>query len=259
MTIKAFQKKIYDHYEAEKRPLPWRTTRDPYKILVSELMLQQTGSARVMPKYAEFLKKFPSVSLLAAASVKDVLSVWQGLGYNRRALNLHKAARIIVDHYKGKFPKERYELLRLPGLGPYTASALVAFAYNEPVSMIETNIRTVFIYFFFPGKKKVSDASLMPFIEKYNDHKNPREWYNALMDYGAMLKKTFPNPSRTSAHYAKQSAFEGSLRQVRGAIIKAYIQNNKITKRTLFSILPYTKDKIESQYNKLKAEGFFAS
>jgi A/G-specific adenine glycosylase len=257
MTIKAFQKKIYTYYHTQRRDLPWRKTSDPYKILVSEVMLQQTTSTRVVPKYKEFLKKFPSVSSLAHSDIKTVLMVWQGLGYNRRALLLKKTAEKVAQVYKGKFPKTYEELVKLPGIGPYTANALMAFAYNKPVVMIETNIRTVFIHLLFPDSKNISDKVLMQRIEKYNDINNPREWYNALMDYGAMLKKTLPNPSRKSLHYTKQSKFEGSDRQVRGAIVKAYIENNKIMKRTLFKLLPYTKEVIETQYKKLENEGFF--
>jgi A/G-specific adenine glycosylase len=257
MTKRAFQKKIYDYYRHEKRILPWRKTKDPYRILVSEVMLQQTTSNRVIPKYTEFLIKFSDVAALFKAPVKDVLTVWQGLGYNRRALLLKKTAEAIVKDNKGKFPKTYDELVKLPGIGPYTANAIMAFAYNVPVVMIETNIRTVFIHLLFPDSKKVTDKVLMTYIERYNDIDNPREWYNALMDYGAMLKKSIPNPSRKSSHYTKQSTFEGSDRQVRGAIIKAYIQNNKLTKRTLFKLLPYTNEAIESQYKKLEEEGFF--
>ena len=258
MTVKDFQKKIYAHYLKEKRSLPWRSTRDPYKILISEVMLQQTQAPRVIPKYKEFLKLFPTVTDLAKAETKNVLSVWQGLGYNRRALALLRCAQAIAGEYKGKFPKSYEGLLVLPGVGPYTASAIMVFAYNKPQMMIETNIRAVFIHFFFPNSKNISDKELIPLIEKYTDIVNPKEWYNALMDYGAMLKRTIVNPSRLSAHHIKQSAFKGSNRQVRGTIIKLYTQNPKITKQTLVNKLPYKKEVIDTQYQKLKLEGFFS-
>jgi A/G-specific adenine glycosylase len=257
MTPKTFQKKIYAHYTKEKRKLPWRATRDPYKILVSEVMLQQTQSSRVVGKYESFLKRFPSGRALARAHTHDVLSAWHGLGYNRRALALHKTAHIITSDYRGKFPKTYDELIKLPGVGPYTASALMVFAYNTPQVMIETNIRTVFIHFFFPKMKKVPDAKLLPLIERYADTTSPREWYNALMDYGAYLKATVVNPSRQSTTHVRQSAFKGSARQVRGAIIKAYVNNPSITKRTILQTLPYTKKVIEIQYENLRKENFF--
>lgn len=257
MTPHAFQKKIYEYYKKDKRDLPWRNTHDPYKILVSELMLQQTQSTRVIEKYKHFIKIFPTATRLARASTQEVLLLWQGLGYNRRALYLHRAAQVVTREHHGIFPTTEVELQKLPGVGPYTAAAIMAFAYNKPTVVIETNIRAVFIHFFFPTSKKVSDATLVPFIEKFMDKKNPREWYNALMDYGALLKRTVVNPSRKSKTHVKQSAFKGSLRQIRGAIIKEYTENSHITKTKLTQLLPYKKEDIIAQYNALKNEGFF--
>ncbi len=258
MTISSFQKKIYTYYQSHKRTLPWRKTINPYRILVSEVMLQQTQSSRVIPKYKAFLEAFPNARVLAESSVRDVLSLWQGLGYNRRALLLKCTAEAIITKHKGRFPKTFNELVALPGIGPYTASALMAFAYNTPTVMIETNIRAVFIHFFFPKSKKVPDAKLLPLIEKYMDRENPRGWYNALMDYGAMLKATVPNPSRKSKHHTKQSKFNGSMRQVRGAIIRLYTENPKISQSCLVASLPYKPEVIKIQYKKLKDEGFFS-
>lgn len=258
MTIRQFQEKIYSYYRTHKRVLPWRQTHNPYRILISEVMLQQTQSARVVPKYKEFLKAFPNARVLTEAPVRDVLSLWQGLGYNRRALLLKRTAEAIVTEHKGKFPKTYNDLIALPGIGPYTASAIMAFAYNLPTAMIETNIRAVFIHFFFPKSKKVPDAKLLPLIEKYMDKENAREWYNALMDYGAMLKATVPNPSRKSKHHTKQSKFNGSMRQVRGAIIRLYTENPKMSQSRLVTSLPYKPEVIKIQYKKLKEEGFFS-
>ncbi len=257
ISVSQFQKKIYAHYLKEKRSLPWRRTRNPYHILVSELMLQQTQVLRVIPKYRAFLKQFPNLKTLALLPTKEVLSAWSGLGYNRRALYLKRAAEAIVTLYKGQFPKAYEELIALPGIGPYTASAIMVFAYNEPLVVIETNIRAVFIHFFFPLSKKVPDSTLVPLIEKYMDRENPREWYNALMDYGAMLKRTLPNPARRSVHHVKQSAFSGSDRQVRGAIVKAYTRHPRFSKARLLHLVPYEKIRVENQYKKLVKEGFF--
>ena len=225
--IKSFQKEVWAYYRAYGRhDLPWRKTKDAYKILVSEVMLQQTQVPRVLEKYKEFLRAFPAVEVLANAKLSDVLKVWSGLGYNRRGKYLHDAAKKIVDI--GNIKKALTE--PLPGVGPYTRAAVRTFAYNEPHTMIETNIRAAFIHHFFhsrningrrqDGNTSVHDRDLIPLIEKAAQDQDPREWHWALMDYGSYLKKQFPNPSRKSADYRRQSKFEGSLRQIRGAILQ---------------------------------------
>jgi A/G-specific adenine glycosylase len=166
MSPAQFKKIIYSYYEKNRRDFPWRRTRDPYKILVSEIMLQQTQAPRVTEKYKEFIKKFPSVKSLAEAPLKKVLVLWQGLGYNRRAVNLHKTAQVINKKYKGVFPKTKEALLELPGVGPATAGDILAFAYNQAQIVIETNIRSVFIHFFFENEKNVHDRDIIPLIEK---------------------------------------------------------------------------------------------
>ena len=195
-------------------------------------MLQQTQAPRVVVKYQRFLKKFPSLKDLAQAPLKKVLILWQGLGYNRRAVNLHKAAQLLINKYQGKFPKTKKELEELPGVGPATAADILAFAYNLAEPLIETNIRSVYIHCFFNDQKNIDDKDIMPLIIKTLDKKNPREWYYGLMDYGAMLKATRTNPSRRSKHYTKQSAFRGSNRELRSKILKYLLiygaQNEKI-------------------------------
>lgn len=215
-----FQKIIWNYYASNGRHFDWRGVDDPYKVFVSEIMLQQTQTARVAQKYPQFLQAFASFEQLANASLKDVLLQWQGMGYNRRGMYLHKAAQIIVKDFGGQLPNDPAILVELPGIGPATAASMCAFAYNNPTLFIETNIRAVYIYFFFVGKEKVHDKEIMPLIEATLDYDNPREWYYALMDYGVMLKKTIINPSRKSKHYTKQSKFEGSDRQIRGKILK---------------------------------------
>ena len=226
----AFRKKIIDYYRAHKRDLPWRSTRDPYAIMVSEVMLQQTQVDRVIPKYLAWMHRFPTPESLAHASVGDVLKVWQGLGYNRRALNLRRAAGIIVREQNGEFPKDVRAIDALPGIGPYTAGAIGAFAFEVRSAFIETNIRTVYLHFFFNGKTNVRDEELIARIEETLPQENIREWYNALMDYGAMLKRTVGNPNIYSASYAKQSTFKGSRRELRGAILRA-AQSGSISER----------------------------
>lgn len=220
MTKAKFKQTIWDYYKKNKRSFPWRETKDPYKILVSEIMLQQTQTDRVVKKYEEWLKHFPTTQALAKASLQKVLQHWQGLGYNRRALNLKRAAEVIVTQHKNKFPNTYTEILDLPGIGPYTAGAIMAFAFNKAVPIIETNIRTVYIYFFFKYHGNIHDQELLKLIEETLDYKNPRDWYHALMDYGVMLKKTVGNLNKKSKHYTRQTQFKGSNREIRSNIVK---------------------------------------
>lgn len=218
--VKSFRQAIYTNYHTSGRRLPWRETDDPYKILVSEVMLQQTQVERVVPKYLAFIKQLPNFNELAKASVGEVLTAWQGLGYNRRGLYLKRLAEIIVRDYGGRLPHDVVQLEKLPGIGPATARSIAAFAFNRPVPFIETNIRSVYLHFFFPTKENVHDAELLPLVEQTVDRKSPRKWYNALMDYGATLKREVKNPNTRSKHYTKQSAFVGSTRQLRGEVIR---------------------------------------
>ena len=229
-AVDEFRSAIIRNYKECARIFPWRKTRDAYKILVSEMMLQQTQTLRVVPKYEAWIEAFPDAASLAAAPFSTVLAHWNGLGYNRRAKYLQEACTKVCSSYGGKFPRERKLLETLPGIGPYTAGAVRAFAFNEAEVFIETNIRSVFIFFFFTNTtEKVSDAEIFPLVERTLDTTNPREWYWALMDYGAELKKRVRNPSQKSAHYAKQSAFRGSLREARGAIVRQLAEKKSAT------------------------------
>jgi A/G-specific adenine glycosylase len=241
--IRAFQKIVYEHYRAHGRHhLPWRKTTNPYRIIVSEIMLQQTQVERVEKKYREFLKIFPTLKSLAHAPLADVLRAWQGLGYNRRAKMLHKAAQKVVKHHGGRMPRDFDALTKLPGIGPSTAGGVCAYAHNMPVVFIETNIRRVFIHHFFKDAEGVGDADIKPLVEITLDQNNPREWYSALMDYGTFLAETIPNPNRKSTHYTKQSRFIGSKREVRGAILRA-LAERPLTEKELYS-LPFEKERI---------------
>ncbi len=199
--------------------MPWRSRRTPYRVFVSEIMLQQTGISRVLEPYRWFLRAFPSFRALAAAPSSAVLACWQGLGYNRRALALHQSARIVVDRYAGRLPRTLEELRGLPGVGPGTAGAVLVYAFGLPVPFIETNVRRVFIHFFFPGATSVPDDQIMPLVEKTMDRRQPRDWFYALMDYGTFLATGGDNANRRSAHYKRQAPFEGSRRQLRGKVI----------------------------------------
>jgi A/G-specific adenine glycosylase len=255
-VLQQFQNIIYAYHRANPRPMSWRETDDPYCILVSEIMLQQTQVERVKSKYAEFLTAFPTVFELATASLSDVLQAWQGLGYNRRAIFLKRCAEEIVTFYGGHFPRSVAELQSLPGIGPYTARAVAAFAFGIAEPLIETNIRTVFIHFFFHGRDKVSDGEIMPLIAATLDQENPREWYYALMDYGGMLKQTHPNPSRRSSHHTQQSRFEGSNRQLRSRILREVLAHEGITIKQLQSMLSVVPEAVEQNLVALQQEGF---
>ncbi len=217
----------YEQYG--RHSLPWRQTTDPYAILVSEMMLQQTQVERVIPKYHAFIAAFPTVTALAEATLPQVLALWQGLGYNRRAKFLQQTAQAVLQKHQGIFPATREQLEQLPGVGPYTAGAIMAFAYNEPVVLIETNVRAVFLYHFFPQQTDVTDALLLPLITSALDRTHSRQWYAALMDYGSHLKTAVVNPSRRSKHHVRQSKFIGSSRQVRGEIIRLLLQHQPQT------------------------------
>ena len=254
--IKLFQQRIYAYYQQNKRVLPWRRTHDPYRILLSELMLQQTQVKRVIEKYREFLRRFPSIESMAGAPLRVILEAWQGLGYNRRALALKRLATIIVDRYGGRIPREIEALKALPGVGAATAGAVCAFAFDRPVVFIETNIRSVFIHFFFQDREAVKDSDILPLIAQTLDAKRPREWYYALMDYGASLKERHPNPNRRSAHYARQSPFEGSRRQVRGKILKAVVAHPGISEAALVKEISCDKEMVRHVLEQLREEGF---
>jgi A/G-specific adenine glycosylase len=253
--IKEFQKTIGDFYREHSRQFMWRETRSPYKILVSEVMLQQTQTHRVIAKYEQFISVFPTVETLACAPFSRVLAVWQGLGYNRRAQYLHQSAQILIKNYHGTIPETAEELEKLPGIGYHTARSIMAFAFNKPVYFIETNIRTVFIHFFFKNRKKIHDKEIMALVEQTLPHTNPREWYFALMDYGAMLKKKYKNPNRRSAHYNKPASFKGSNRQVRGLILKALLSSPK-TQNQLIETIGKRQEQIKNALEELVAEGF---
>lgn len=250
-----FVETVWRYYHKEgRKQLTWRKTKKPYRILVSEVMLQQTQVDRVATKYDLFLKRFPTVDALANASLGAVLREWQGLGYNRRAKMLHQCAGQVVERHGGQFPKTYDGLVALPGIGPYTAGAVMAFAYNKAVPIIETNIRTVYLHHFFHDKTDVSDSEIVRYIALTLDQENPREWYYALMDYGAYLKKTLGNQNTRSKHYTKQSKFEGSDRQIRGAILRTLIEGS-MTRKKLHNVLDRFEDvRIDAQLEKLERE-----
>ena len=256
LRIRLFRQRIYAYYQKNKRVLPWRRTHDPYKILLSELMLQQTQVKRVFEKYKEFLRRFPTIQSVARAPLRAILEQWQGLGYNRRALALKRLAVTLVDRYGGRIPREIEALKALPGVGAATAGAVCAFAFDKPVVFIETNIRSVFIHFFFRDGRAVKDSAILPLVEQTLDAKRPRDWYYALMDYGASLKERHPNPGRRSAHYTRQSPFEGSLRQVRGMILRTLVKQPGISEAALVKAINRDAVMVRQALKQLRTEGF---
>ncbi|MBU6321080.1 A/G-specific adenine glycosylase [Patescibacteria group bacterium] len=234
MSFTSFRNTVWRYYRAHGRhDLPWRETRDPYKILVSEVMLQQTQVERVIPFYAEFTKRYPTARKLAAAPLADVLALWSGLGYNRRAKMLREAAAALAQK---RGPLSVAELEALPGVGPYTARAVAAFAYNNPSAFVETNIRTAVIHHFFKTRERVSDKEIEVVLQRAAPDAalaKSGEWYWALMDYGAHLKRSGVRVNARSAHYAKQSAFAGSLREARGAVLRELAKGPRPESRLL--------------------------
>ena len=256
-TVKSFQKIIYSYYKNHKRRFPFRENITPYNVLVSEIMLQQTQTRRVSEKFLSFTKKFPDFLTLSQTPLEIILKEWKGLGYNRRAVALKKIAEIVVNEYAGKLPESLDILKSFPQIGHNTASSIITFAFNTPTVFIETNIRRVYIYFFFPEKNSINDTVILPIVEKTVDISKPREWYYALMDYGVMLKKVHPELNKRSSHYRKQGPFKGSSRQIRGLILKLLIKNGSMGFTEIKNNLKNLElDKIKSILIQLEKEGF---
>lgn len=246
-VVRRFRFLIHGYYLRHGRTFAWRETRDPYHILVSELMLQQTQAQRVATKYPEFLARFPTLRSLAAASTLELLAAWSGLGYNRRALALRETARRLLEDHGGVVPADPAVLATLPGIGAATASEIAAFAHDVASPLIETNIRRVYLHFFFLGREGISDTQILPLVERTLDRVRPRVWYYALMDYGVMMKQAFPaaatsDPNRRSAHYARQPRFEGSDRQIRGRVLRILADGSRLTDDELLARLAAVRD-----------------
>jgi A/G-specific adenine glycosylase len=237
--IRRFQKMIFSWWETHKRDLPWRYTHDPYKIMISEIMLQQTQVSRVLPKYQEFVRLFPTVGDLANAKPAQVLRLWKGMGYNRRALYLHQASRVIVKDFQGKYPTNEQELLRLPGVGTYTARAILVFAYKQDLSMVDTNIRNIIIHFFYQDVPQ-KESEIVQTAQTLVPHGESWEWHQALMDYGALeLNRT---GDRGLGTVNKQKPFKDSHRFYRGRIMDI-LREGEIDMQKLYDVFLQKYDK----------------
>jgi len=254
--IQSFREKIYTYYDRHRRVLPWRRKVTPYRVLVSEIMLQQTQVDRVIGKYHAFLAVFPNFASLAKAPLPKLLELWSGLGYNRRALALKALSQKVTVEHRGRLPSETDKLLALPGIGKYTAGAIAAFAFNQPVVFLDTNIRRVFIHEFINDRQNIRDEEIFPLIEQTLDTANPRKWYNALMDYGTMLKQEYVNPNKKSAHYTRQSPFENSNRQVRGTILRILVNEAPMSALQIVKKSGMDVARVKKNLADLEKEGF---
>jgi len=253
--VRSLQNAVYRYFGSHRRDLPWRRIADPYCIYVSEVMLQQTQVDQVARKFPAFIRRFPDWESLAKAPLSAVLAAWQGLGYNRRAKFLKSAAEEVVGRFCGTLPSDPVDLATLPGIGAATAASVAAFGFNRPTVFIETNIRSVFIHRFFPGRRSVDDAELLPLVEQALDRRHPARWYSALMDYGTALKRVEDNPARRSRHHVRQSRFEGSQRQVRGMVVRQLLAAPGMTASALASVIGRPLARVADAVRALVDEG----
>lgn len=260
-ALKLMVDHVLDSRKDLYRDFAWRRTQDPYEVLVSEVMLQQTQTQRVVRYFERWIEKFPTFDALASAAKVDVLEAWQGLGYNRRCLALYACAQEVSEEYHGICPRSEEELVSLPGIGPATAAGVRAFAFNEPSAYLETNVRAVVLHELWPSEEGVNDKSVLAAvqvaaIEVAQRGVDARIWNYALLDYGAWLKKVFPNPSRRSKHHTKQSAFEGSRRQKRAALLRHVFDEPNNTSTHYAQACKYDLDITEDVLDSLVKEGF---
>lgn len=260
MDTEEFRNSVLSYYRGHRRAMPWRDFITPYRVVVSEFMLQQTQVDRVTGHFERFVAAFPDFEALSSAPVNEILSLWQGLGYNRRALYLGETARILIREYGGIVPAEPAVLSKLPGIGLATASAIIVYAYDKPLAYVETNIRTVYIHHFFSDMERVTDAEILKLVDLTMDRDKPREWFYALMDYGTYLKKSVGNLSRKSVGYGKAAGFKGSKREVRGAVLKILLAAGNGLKRDLAEkaavLLGRKDERFDEVLSDLVEEGF---
>ena len=254
-SIDRFNAMLSEFYLKNRRPMPWRDDITPYRVVVSEIMLQQTQVPRVLKKFDEFIQIFPDFATLAQASLEDVLRAWQGLGYNRRAKYLLQIAQEIMNRWDGVVPDDPALLQTLPGIGAATAGSIVVFTYDRPVVFIETNVRRVFIHHFFQDRVGVSDKEIYPVLTRTLDRAHPREWYYSIMDYGTFLAGAIENPNRRSRHYAVQSKFSGSDREIRGRILKILLEEGPAAGEIIYQKIQSEKERTDRILGQMIYEG----
>ncbi len=256
-SLAQFRAQVLSFYDEHGRTFAWRKTSDPYHILLSEVMLQQTQTSRVVPKYERFLSLWPTLEALSQATVLDLLTEWKGLGYNRRALYLLSCAKE-SEAWGWTLPESEQQLRALPGVGKATSAALLAFAFNKPSIYLETNIRAAIIHAFFSDEEKIRDRKieevLALLLDGIDDYKT---WYYALMDWGVLVKALLPNPNRRSAHYSRQGAFENSNRQIRGQLIHYLTETGPQDAERIAVVLDrFEEERVLACLSALVGEGF---
>ena len=249
--VRAFRRKVFRFYRLHGRSLPWRNTTDPYRITVSEIMLQQTQVGRVIPKYEAWILRWPNWQTLATASSRELLSAWSGLGYNRRALFLGKLAKEVVGQFEGVLPNQAELLRSLPGIGPYTVNAVLIFAFNKPLVTIDTNIRKVLMHE-FNLRNDVSPDQLRQLALRVLPKRKSRDWHNALMDYGSLV---LPGQIAGIPPLSRQSRFAGSLRQIRGEIVRQLTVRRAVTIAQITRSLKRTRADVKTAAAALQKEG----
>jgi A/G-specific adenine glycosylase len=238
-SIEAFQETVMTWWKENARDLPWRREPDPYHVLVSEFMLQQTQVSRVVPKYLEFLSEFPTLESLAEADTKRLLGVWSGLGYNRRALWLRESAKHIVE--SGEFPGDIGKLRALKGIGPYTSKSILIFAFNRDLAAVDTNIRRILVAEGF-ATEYMTDKELQAVADALLLRGRSRDWHNALMDYGSLV---LTSASTGISPRTQQGCFTGSTRELRGAVLRALMESGPLTADAIISSIDMTDSQEE--------------
>jgi A/G-specific adenine glycosylase len=253
------------------RAYPWRGSHDPYAVLVSEVMLQQTQASRVVPAFLSFLRRFPTVRTLAAAPRRDVVREWGGLGYNRRAVRLSEAARAIVRDHGGRMPRDPATLRELPGVGPYTAAAVASLGFGQPVAVVDTNVRRVVarVHVGMDGHEAPA-KQVWALADAWLDHGDPITWNQAVMDLGREVCR--PNPRCDACPLARvcrfhiagsiaarapgrQGRFEGSGRQVRGAVVRVLRSHPSLTRTSLSAETGFPRDRVDGALDGLVDDG----
>jgi A/G-specific adenine glycosylase len=260
---------LWRWYARRRRTYPWRGARDPYRVLVSEVMLQQTQAARVVPSYRTFVRTFPTVRALAASTRAQVLRSWAGLGYNRRAVALRRAARTVVEDHGGRLPADPAELRGLRGVGPYTAAAVASIGFGVPVPAIDTNVTRV-VRRAVLGRDDASGAEVEAAAGRWLDRGDPGGWNQALMDLGREVCRPVPRcdacPLARSCAFRRaggppapnrrpQPAFEGSTRQLRGDIVRVLRDRDSTTLGALAMTTGRPLGEVALTVNRLAADG----